>query len=340
MPHFPVNRASEIVSQLQQIPLCSSQDAIFIDDLTIHALFAPCKNVHKSGKHVPQTLSLSFTANTALLEDIYNAFEERKASLDLKSTTLFFAASKSVKMQLVRGNGEVRQWSRARQRLLEWCICAYAMLVSPDSHVRLRVLPMGPFSHKGFAVTARYDIPKLQYLWELVGLMPGDNDTAHSDLSAITPFHEQDQPVDAERVLFGPLRLVNHRCKEYNIEFMAIPDCSAFVAYAVRDIVANEELTANYGSEWFGQIACPCLDCSPSLAQGSSSNQKPPAALEVRSNILKLTRTRKTEVQVSLERESKLRLDPEDAVRQNKRKRNKGHRRRRRARQQGSTDEM
>ncbi|KAF6756544.1 hypothetical protein DFP72DRAFT_846434 [Ephemerocybe angulata] len=75
--------------------------------------------------------------------------------------------------------------------------------------------------------------------------MPADNNTPHSGLSAITPSPSQDQPVNSERVLFGPLRLINHRC---------------------------EELTVNYGDNWFEGKSCLCADCT-------TKSDTPPATI-------------------------------------------------------------
>ncbi|RXW12722.1 hypothetical protein EST38_g13132 [Candolleomyces aberdarensis] len=44
------------------------------------------------------------------------------------------------------------------------------------------------------------------------------NETAHSELLSITMTKDQNQTPGAERVLYGPIRMINHRCKLYNAE--------------------------------------------------------------------------------------------------------------------------
>ncbi|KAF6750604.1 hypothetical protein DFP72DRAFT_851680 [Ephemerocybe angulata] len=136
------------------------------------------------------------------------------------------------------------------------------MVISPRSVVRLGVSKMGAYSQKGFGIFARMDIRGGVDIWEALGIMPGDNESRHSSLSAIRVADGQNQEAGSERVLVGPLRMVNHLCRSFNAEYVYIPRTSAFIARTTRDVVAGEEITVNYGEEWFGS-SCPCVDCAP-----------------------------------------------------------------------------
>ena len=53
-------------------------------------------------------------------------------------------------------------------------------------------------------------------------MMPADNDTPSSELSMITTAEDQDQEAGLERLLFGPIRMVNHRCKTANTQVRSL----------------------------------------------------------------------------------------------------------------------
>lgn len=90
------------------------------------------------------------------------------------------------------------------------------MVLSPRSIVKLSVVAMGAEREKGSAIHARKNIQKNQTIYELIGMMPHDNDTANTHLSEITPVPGQDQSLGELRILFGPIRFVNHLCRDFN----------------------------------------------------------------------------------------------------------------------------
>jgi hypothetical protein len=107
------------------------------------------------------------------------------------------------------------------------CIAAYAMLVQPEASIRLRSVTMGPGQGYGFGLFARCDLPANYVIWEAIGMVPGDNLTAHSSLSCIKTCQGQNQRPGSERILYGPLRLVNHRCRTFNAEVRLLPPLSS-----------------------------------------------------------------------------------------------------------------
>lgn len=96
----------------------------------------------------------------------------------------------------------------------ERCISAYALIVQPTSVARLYKRKMND-NELGFGVRATRPIVKGEYLYELSGLLAIDNDTPHTRLSESTPFGDLPQDV---RILFGPIRFVNHQCIGFNAE--------------------------------------------------------------------------------------------------------------------------
>ena len=71
----------------------------------------------------------------------------------------------------------------------------------------------------GFGVQATRAIGEGEYVYELSGLLSIDNNTPHTRLSESTPFGDSSQDL---RVLFGPIRFVNHQCINFNAEVRRI----------------------------------------------------------------------------------------------------------------------
>lgn len=140
---------------------------------------------------------------------------------------------------------------------------------------------MGPTKTLGFAIRAATDIAKGTELRELAGLMPKDGRAKHSEVSCIRPSSEHNQSSRVQRILFGPIRFLNHICDNPNaevqfklyykikklimIQFVAISGSSGFFAVTAQDIAAGEELLIDYGKEWFADEpgGCPCRTCKP-----------------------------------------------------------------------------
>lgn len=93
---------------------------------------------------------------------------------------------------------------------------AYSSLVNPVSRVRLGVISFG--ESRGFGIFAREAIRKHRTIWEAVGMVPIDDNTGLTELSVITTAEDQNLQPGLRRVLLGPLRLVNHRCINFNAE--------------------------------------------------------------------------------------------------------------------------
>lgn len=97
------------------------------------------------------------------------------------------------------------------------CIAAYTMVINPSSPIRLTQQPMGPNGIRGFGIVATRLIQENEYIYELPGMIAkSSRPDIQSMLSIIVPHPRQKEMIE-ERVLFGPLRFVNHICQGYNI---------------------------------------------------------------------------------------------------------------------------
>ena len=97
------------------------------------------------------------------------------------------------------------------------CLMAYSMVINPLSPIKLVQRIIGPHGPRGFGIIAQRSIQKNEYIYELPGMIAKTSrPSIQSNLSIIIPHHRQRQGTE-ERVFFGPLRFVNHMCKEYNI---------------------------------------------------------------------------------------------------------------------------
>ena len=92
------------------------------------------------------------------------------------------------------------------------------MTINVASAVKLSCIGMGQAGTLGLAIHATRSIPEGQRIHELVGLMPSDNRWPSSDVSRIKPSSAHNQSRRVERVLFGPIRFVNHVCATPNVE--------------------------------------------------------------------------------------------------------------------------
>jgi hypothetical protein len=98
------------------------------------------------------------------------------------------------------------------------CIAAYSMVVNPESCVKLSCVRMGVEDTLGFAIHAVMPIKSQQVIYELVGLKPGDGKAENSQVLDIKPSPNPNQSTDVKRLLFGPIRFINHICSMPNAE--------------------------------------------------------------------------------------------------------------------------
>jgi hypothetical protein len=92
---------------------------------------------------------------------------------------------------------------------------AYSFLYLKHSDVKLKATTIR--QRKQFGVEACRKFCTGEYIYELVGLVPIDGKAKHTELSVTTPHIDQGEALEP-RVLFGPIRFINHHCKDSNVE--------------------------------------------------------------------------------------------------------------------------
>ncbi|KAJ7802659.1 hypothetical protein B0H14DRAFT_3780139 [Mycena olivaceomarginata] len=78
----------------------------------------------------------------------------------------------------------------------------------------------------------------------------------HTDLSTMRSCDRTKQ------ILFGPIRWVNHHC-DANTQFYLLDDYNQFAITlkAIRPIRAGDEITVDYGADFFAAGECRCSAC-------------------------------------------------------------------------------
>ena len=113
-----------------------------------------------------------------------------------------------------------------------------------------------------WCVVARQRIRKGRVLY-LRGVNVEVADESFTALEEAIRFGLMESPDGTRLVPIGPLRYVNHRCRNANSE-LRIED-SYTVIVALRDINVDEEITVHYGKDYFGKgnKDCSCATCIP-----------------------------------------------------------------------------
>ncbi|KAK7041040.1 hypothetical protein R3P38DRAFT_2512545, partial [Favolaschia claudopus] len=143
------------------------------------------------------------------------------------------------------------------------CARAYALLFHGSAFVNLSFEILGGISQ--FIIRARTSIPRGTELDELFGVMSRDSPPSY-DNTKLSQMKCKDGQI---RILFGPLRFVNHSCKA-NTEFYHLNgNIKAQVLVTSRDIKKGEEITVNYGQAYFTNKSaeCFCFGCEAKREQ-------------------------------------------------------------------------
>ncbi|KAJ7873255.1 hypothetical protein B0H14DRAFT_3560037 [Mycena olivaceomarginata] len=112
-----------------------------------------------------------------------------------------------------------------------------------------------------FGIIAKHPIAKGEKIYELAGQLSKDSvDDQKQDITThLSEMYAWDK---SRRVLFGPIRFVNHSC-HYNAEFWYFENTERAISItAYKDIAVSEQITVDYGAEWFeGGEKCLCAKC-------------------------------------------------------------------------------
>ncbi|KAJ7646119.1 hypothetical protein DFH06DRAFT_1300865 [Mycena polygramma] len=144
----------------------------------------------------------------------------------------------------------------------KWVVGSYAALFASWSVVSMRMIPIGGVGSRQFAVKAEDDIPPHTMLHELTGLLSSDpaDGRSHSNLSVMWDLD------GVQRVVFGPIRLINHSC-DPNAWFQFVKQGNGHAVTVCtndKSIQKGEEITIDYGrGYWTEDNPCLCSICVP-----------------------------------------------------------------------------
>ncbi|KAF9522475.1 hypothetical protein CPB83DRAFT_899611 [Crepidotus variabilis] len=243
-----------------------SRTVIFADSILTTALFGRHNHTREKRLHRAQVLATEFDLDEDEQRTIRETFESGKSKLTEAADDweIYHSKATSLCNKLTRSSASLQNAGPQSRRFIAWWLEAYTLVINPNASVKLSTINISPDKVKGFAIHSTKFIPKDFTIKELVGLMPYDNNTAHTRLSEITPAPSQDQQLGQVRILFGPIRFINHLCVNFNTAYIDEPATSTFYVYAIRDIQPNEEITVDYGTGYFDDLpeGCPCRTCS------------------------------------------------------------------------------
>ncbi|KAJ7431086.1 hypothetical protein B0H11DRAFT_2132123 [Mycena galericulata] len=151
-------------------------------------------------------------------------------------------------------------FGRAYAEATKWFVGAYAALFARWSVVSVRAVPIAGVGPRQFAIIAEEELPQQTIIHELTGLLSSDpaDGASHSNLSVM-------QDLDGvQRVLFGPIRFVNHCCAP-NARFDFAQHGNGHIVTVRTNnkiIRRREEITVSYGTGfWTQDNPCLCSVC-------------------------------------------------------------------------------
>lgn len=258
----------EVADYLSTFKL-DSDKVVEIDSWLITSIFQQQKRKKASRTHHVQQLhpDAAFKLDSATAKGLQTIFEKNKGTLVHCNFQNAIDFGKTMHKEIKAAYPELVA-SRAHALVITWCSIAYGYIVSnPESGVRLRVRLFAGGNERGFSITSTRDLVQHEVLYSLMGLMPDDAKAEHSRLSEIEPHPSQlHNKANAEkpRILIGPIRFINHACRSYNAEYVAVKSKLAFVVQTTKAIKSGEEIFVNYGDTYFEDLPggrCPCRDC-------------------------------------------------------------------------------
>ncbi|KAJ7621520.1 hypothetical protein DFH06DRAFT_1232784 [Mycena polygramma] len=229
-------------------PRCSrrSPREIFLRHMPSVQTTSSCKK--HSRPHEPEQMSLDAQTTADDVKHIRELFESAKRHL-LKQSQTLKELLRQTELLAAQISTYVKNNSKRLDAAVLWSLRAYCILLAPWSTVQLRIVTLRTTQGHGFGIVAATELQKGEYIYELCGSF---------DLSVTTS-----RTHNTPHVLFGPLRLVNHRCKP-NAEFIAVNGSRMMIAAATRKICVGEEIVVDYGANFFEDV-CPCNDCQGHL---------------------------------------------------------------------------
>jgi histone-lysine N-methyltransferase SUV420H len=152
--------------------------------------------------------------------------------------------------------------SDLEQKVFHKHLINYANLWSPDCPIVISTTNRYNITSFEAAVAAKKNIRKGEFLTHLYGILGEirDNSSPSAVLSTMVRITELKKL--KEYLFLGPARFLNHDC-EANAEFFVKDNNREVIIRTLRTIEYGEEITVNYGENYFGSdyASCLCRSC-------------------------------------------------------------------------------
>ncbi|KAJ7605665.1 hypothetical protein DFH06DRAFT_1348517 [Mycena polygramma] len=236
--------------------------AIACDDAIAFSLFGQVKERAPKWHHDIARLSArdEDLIDLAAAEQLRTAFKDAQAlMLDANQTYdgLLKATTNLVDQKWTRK--ALGEGYKLAQVML-WCLRSMVVLLAAWSPVKLSLVKLGEDERVQFGIRAQACIEADALIYEMVGQLSSDSvdGKARAKTTALSEMSAFD---GSSRVLFGPIRFVNHSCKPNTVFELQE---RGITLRTVRDIAPGEEVTVDYGAEyWEEGHKCLCDICEP-----------------------------------------------------------------------------
>lgn len=229
----------QIATRLAALQGLPTSLAVEVDSLLTTAIFSrkSRKNSRKRGRNMQketfQTLKTLDKIDVPAETMIINAFEEAKTDFLISSPDHLFDAAKRLAVKLYEpqaspfksipgvdtnqmmetlswyGTLSASQIANLTTFVLTRFITAYSLVISKEATVRLSTVRF-PGTRRQFGIKATVPLVAEEIIYDLVGCFCSDVSAEHSGLSVVK---SED---GSSRVLYGPIRYVNHGCHPSN----------------------------------------------------------------------------------------------------------------------------
>ncbi|KAJ7806189.1 hypothetical protein B0H14DRAFT_3152985 [Mycena olivaceomarginata] len=225
-------------------PVITAQTACECDDIAVLAIYSQLVRKPHSRHHNIATLSPNSDVPLEIRVHIHSLYEKAKPEILHQNQTLegLIQATTALFTEI---------WKSAPVLNLDG-IRGSMVRREIEGHV------MGSPGIRGFGIVVSVPLLAGEYIYELTGLLSVDGNAEHTRLSEI---RAADNTV---RILFGPLRMLNHDCNP-NAEYESITGCElGLIVRTLRSVESGEEITLRYSSDYFDDAGqCPCRTCRP-----------------------------------------------------------------------------
>ncbi|KAJ7048370.1 hypothetical protein C8F01DRAFT_1095109 [Mycena amicta] len=237
-----------------------ARQLVLYDDILLARIFG----VHNRPKRqqVLKVLPMGYTeveiaaAEAKAMADTFTQTTRRAASAASLAEYHQFFEHAAVSISKLLGSHEIPV------EHLQWWLETYGIIYSSWSRVKMTKVVLD--GTKQFGLTATQNIPAGTDLWEVPGLLSLD-EAANADHTGLSKMTGRD---GKEHILSGPVRFVNHHCTDSNTEYTHVRRSRGIILSTTRPISAGEEITVDYGKEFF-DATLPCLGscCVPAAPQ-------------------------------------------------------------------------